>query len=187
MAAARAMTDWLRWTLPPAAVIMTVASPTYAVEYLGVAEAQKLAFPNATQFVTANVIYRPTDIQEIERLSGQRVLAKGEQVWKAAAGGQFLGWFIIDYVIGKHLVIDYAVALGADGRVRRVEILQYRESYGYEVANEDWLRQFVGKTDRDRLEIDTDIRNISGATLSSRHVTEGVKRVLALYDVCLKN
>jgi outer membrane murein-binding lipoprotein Lpp len=31
-----------------------------------------------------------------------------------------------------------------------------------------------------------DIRNISGATLSSRHVTEGIKRVLATYEVCLK-
>jgi hypothetical protein len=180
------MRDWLHLTLPPAAVIMTIASPAHAVEYLGVAEAQKLAFPDATQFVAANVIYSLAEVQAIERASGQKVLTKGEQVWRAEAGGRLLGWFIIDYVIGKHLVIDYAVALEADGRVGRVEILQYRESYGWEVANEDWLRQFVGKTGRDHLEMDADIRNISGATLSSRHVTEGIKRVLALYDVCLK-
>ncbi len=181
------MRDWLCWTLPAAAVILTVASPAaYSVEYLGIAEAQKLAFPAATQFAEANVIYRPADIAAIEKLSGQKVLTKGEQVWRAEANGQFLGWFIIDYVIGKHLVIDYAVALEPDGRIRRVEILQYRESYGYEVANADWLHQFDGKTGRDRLEIDKDIPNISGATLSSRHVTEGIKRVLALYDVCLK-
>jgi Na+-transporting NADH:ubiquinone oxidoreductase subunit NqrC len=30
------------------------------------------------------------------------------------------------------------------------------------------------------------ITNISGATLSCRHVTEGVRRVLATYEVCLK-
>ena len=181
------MRDWLRWTLPPAAVILTAApAAAFAGEYLRVAEAQKLAFPEATQFVAANVIYRPEDIAAIEKLSGEKVLTKGEQVWRAEAGGRFFGWFIIDYVIGKHLVIDYAVALEPDGRVRRVEILQYRESYGYEVANDDWLRQFVGKSGRDRLQVDADIRNISGATLSSRHVTEGIKRVLALYDVCLK-
>ena len=31
------------------------------------------------------------------------------------------------------------------------------------------------------LEVDQDIRNISGATLSSHHVTEGVKRILGQY------
>jgi hypothetical protein len=180
------MSDWLRWTLPPAAIVIAASPAAHAVEYLGVAAAQKLAFPGATQFVEANVVYRPSDIAAIEKLSGEKVLTKGEQVWRAEAGGRLHGWFIIDYVIGKHLVIDYAVALEPDGRIRRVEILQYRESYGYQVANADWLRQFEGKTGRDPLEVDKDIRNISGATLSSRHVTEGIKRVLALYDVCLK-
>ena len=182
------MAGWLRWTLPPAAVVMSVAQPqpVFAVEYLSLEAAQHLAFPDAGGFAEANVIYRPDQIAAIEKKSGQKVLAKGEQVWRAQAGDRFLGWFILDYVIGKHLVIDYAVALAPDGAVRRVEILEYRESYGYEVANDDWLKQFVGKTEADPLEIDKDIRNISGATLSSRHVTEGVKRVLAFYDVCLK-
>jgi Na+-translocating ferredoxin:NAD+ oxidoreductase RnfG subunit len=116
----------------------------------------------------------------------QKVQTKGEQVWKAFAESRFLGFFILDYVIGKHLVIDYAVALDPQGRVLRVEILQYRESYGGEITNEDWLKQFVGKTSRDPLEIGQDIRNISGATLSSRHVTDGIKRVLALYETRLK-
>ena len=179
------MSGWLRWTAPPA-ILMSVAQPVSAVEYLSVAEAQKLAFPAATQFVEANVVYTPADIAAIERLSGQKVQTRGEQVWKAMSGDRPLGFFILDYVIGKHLVIDYAVALEPDGRIKRVEILQYRESYGGEVANEDWLKQFAGKTLRDPLQIDNDIRNISGATLSSRHVTDGIKRVLALYETRLK-
>jgi Na+-transporting NADH:ubiquinone oxidoreductase subunit NqrC len=83
-------------------------------------------------------------------------------------------------------VIDYAVALEPDGHIRRVEIMQYRESYGGEIASPRWLEQFVGKTSQDRLEVDRDIRNISGATLSSHHVTEGIKRVLAFYETCLR-
>jgi FMN-binding protein len=43
--------------------------------------------------------------------------------------------------------------------------------------------QFVGKTASAPLKLDADIRNISGATLSSRHVTEGVRRLLATYEV----
>jgi Na+-transporting NADH:ubiquinone oxidoreductase subunit NqrC len=64
--------------------------------------------------------------------------------------------------------------------------MEYRESYGYEVRDAKWRAQFTGKTARAPLRLDQDIKNISGATLSSRHVTEGVRRVLAFYEAALK-
>ncbi|MDH2382882.1 FMN-binding protein [Bradyrhizobium sp. CER78] len=149
---------WVRYTLPAAALV-SVASPAYAVQYLSIAEAQKQAFPSATQF---------TEVQ-------------AGRVWKAEAGGKVAGFFIFDRVIGKHLFIDYAVALTPGGAVHKVEILEYRESYGGEVRSPSWLAQFVGKSSASALKINGDIRNISGATLSSTHVTEGVKRILAAY------
>ena len=152
------MSEWIKWTAPAAAVV-SLTSSAYAVQYLSIPEAQKLAFPSATRFV--------------ETQAGR--------VWKAQAGDRVIGQFVFDRVIGKHLFIDYAVALGPGGQVQRVEILQYRESYGGEVRQGSWLAQFIGKTRGSSLEINKDIRNISGATLSSSHVTEGVKRILGLY------
>jgi len=35
--------------------------------------------------------------------------------------------------------------------------------------------------------LDADIHNISGATLSCRHVTDGVRRLLSLYAHALKS
>jgi Na+-translocating ferredoxin:NAD+ oxidoreductase RnfG subunit len=133
---------------------MTITSAAHATQYMTVQEAQHKAFPNASF----------TEVQ-------------AGRVWKASSGG----YFFFDHVIGKHLYIDYAVALEADGRVRRVDILAYRESYGGEVNDSSWLGQFVGKTSHSALQINGDIRNISGATLSSTHLTEGVKRVLAFH------
>jgi len=57
--------------------------PVQAVEYLTIPDAQRLAFPGATQFAEANIVYRPSDIAAIEKLSGQKVQTRGEQVWKA--------------------------------------------------------------------------------------------------------
>jgi len=150
------MTSWTRLTAP-AALAITIAGPAHAVQYLSVAQAQKLAFPSATHF---------TEVQ-------------AGRVWKADAGGRVLGFFVFDRVIGKHLYIDYAVALEPGGRIHRVDILQYRESYGDDVKSPSWLAQFVGKTAASPLKVGKDIRNISGATLSSLHVTEGVKRIAA--------
>ena len=179
------MTEWLKWTAP-AAVAISVIQPVQATQYLTIAAAQRQAFPNATGFLEAHVVFTATDVAAIQQLSGQRVLTRAEQVWKAYAGSTLLGFFFVDYVIGKHLVIDYSVALDAGGRVRRVDILEYREAYGGEVRNSGWLGQFAGKAQGSVLELEKDIRNISGATLSSRHVTEGVKKILAIHAVRLK-
>jgi hypothetical protein len=152
------MSEWMNWTAPAAAVV-SITSSAHAVQYLSIPEAQKLAFPSATQFVEA----------------------QAGRVWKAQAGGKVVGLFVFDRVIGKHLFIDYAVSLDPGGHVHRVDILQYRESYGGEVRQASWLAQFVGKTSASPLAVGSDIRNISGATLSSNHVTEGVKKILGLY------
>jgi Na+-translocating ferredoxin:NAD+ oxidoreductase RnfG subunit len=149
---------WVKYTLPAAAIV-SIAEPAYAMQYLSIEEAQKQAFPSATHF---------SEVQP-------------GRVWKAEAGGRVAGFFIFDRVVGKHLYIDYAVALTPNGAVHSVEILQYRESYGGEIRSPSWLAQFVGKTSGSALKINGDIRNIAGATLSSTHVTEGVKRVLAAY------
>jgi len=79
------------------------------------------------------------------------------------------------------------VALTRDGAVRSVEILDYRETYGGEIRNANWRQQFVGKRFGSQLQLDKDIKNISGATLSSRHVTDGVRRLLATWQVVLRN
>jgi Na+-translocating ferredoxin:NAD+ oxidoreductase RnfG subunit len=112
--------------------------------------------------------------------------ARAEQQYGRRARGRLLGWFIVDEVYGKHELITYAVGLSADGSVRQIEVMDYRETYGYEIRNPAWRRQFVGKRHGDALELDQDIRNISGATLSCRHVTAGVRRLLALHEVALR-
>jgi Na+-translocating ferredoxin:NAD+ oxidoreductase RnfG subunit len=55
------------------------------------------------------------------------------------------------------------------------------------VRDAAWRKVFVGKTLKDRFELDNDVPNISGATLSSRNVMNGVKRLLAFQQVVLAN
>jgi Na+-translocating ferredoxin:NAD+ oxidoreductase RnfG subunit len=151
------VTRWIEWTAP-AAVVLSVGSAAHAVQYLSLSEAQRRAFPSATDFPVVQT----------------------DRIWRAQAGGRVIGFFIFDRVIGKHLYIDYSVALDPGGRIRQVDILAYRESYGGEIRSPSWLGQFVGKSNASPLQVGNDIRNISGATLSSHHVTEGIKRIMAI-------
>ena len=66
-----------------------------------------------------------------------------------------------------------------------MEILSYRETHGGQIRAAEWRQHFVGKSLADPLKLDVDVPNISGATLSSRNVTDGVKRLLALHRVVL--
>ena len=63
--------------------------------------------------------------------------------------------------------------------VLAIEILTYREGHGAEVRLPAWRNQFVGKTAADPVKIGSDIANISGATLSCTHITDGVHRLVA--------
>jgi Na+-translocating ferredoxin:NAD+ oxidoreductase RnfG subunit len=153
------VTRWIAWTAP-AALVLSVGSAAHAVQYLTIPEAQRRAFPSATNFTVVQT----------------------DRIWRAEAGNRVIGFFIFDRVIGKHLYIDYSIALDPSGRIRQVDILQYRESYGGEIRSPSWLAQFIGKSNASPLQVGNDIRNISGATLSSHHVTEGIKRITTIAD-----
>ena len=161
-------------------VVLAVAPAAYASEYLTVEAAQRVAFPNATSFVPVAL---SLDADARSRLAtvARPPGARDPAVWRAMAGKEMLGTFFADAVIGKQEYIGYALALDAAGRVLRVDVLYYRETHGWEIRNERWREQFAGKTASDPVEINRDIANISGATLSCRHVTDGVRRLLALH------
>ena len=140
-----------QWIWLPAAVISTAA---HATTYFSVEQVQRTIFPGAT-FSTTSL----------------------PNAWRASNGG----YVIVDRVVGKHEYITLAVGINPNGTVKQIEIMDYQESYGYEVREASWRAQFVGKGVNSPLQLGQDIKNISGATLSSKHVTDGVKRVLQKY------
>jgi FMN-binding domain len=166
-----------RFLVLPAALV--VCQSAQALEYLSVAQAQALMFPGQT-LAPLPVVLSAADIAAIEKDSGVQVFPGSLTAWKAERG-----YFCADSVIGKHDLIRYAVALDTDGKVREVEILEYREAYGGEVRNARWLRQFVGLHHGDTVKVGRGIQNISGATLSSGHLTDGIRRLLATYAIAI--
>jgi Na+-translocating ferredoxin:NAD+ oxidoreductase RnfG subunit len=176
---------WFR-IIPAAAVAAVQPAPAAATVYLTIPAAQQALFPGA-RFVDHPLVLSDPQRKAIARAAGAPGYDKVQRVWEVRNGSQRIGWFMVDRVIGKHEYITYALALSADGIVRGVEILDYRETYGGEIRNTNWRHQFVGKRPGSELRLDKDIKNISGATLSSRHVTDGVRRLLVTYQMLLAN
>jgi Na+-translocating ferredoxin:NAD+ oxidoreductase RnfG subunit len=150
--------------------------------YASVEQAQKVLFPNKALNKTPIII--TDDLQEKMRAASSiRHPFQGERIWKTIDGN----WLVVDEVVGKHEMITYAVALSSTGSILGVEILEYVESYGYEVADPQWRKQFISKTFQDPIKLNQDIQNIGGATLSCKHITDGIKRITVLHELALKH
>ncbi|MBV1878241.1 MAG: FMN-binding protein [Pseudomonadales bacterium] len=153
-----------------------------AKNYLTIAQAKKVLWPEE-KFTPVAINLTAAQMKSIRNRTRTRVLNPTPQIWRTSQGG----WFIVDQVIGKHENIDIAYALHTNGEVKGLEILTYRESYGYEVANPKWRAQFHGKSVDQLLKLDQQIKNISGATLSCRHITDGINRLTQIWSEVLRH
>jgi Na+-translocating ferredoxin:NAD+ oxidoreductase RnfG subunit len=169
------------WLATGAACAALAPSSAFAVDYMSADQAAQSMFPQAERFESRDVVL---DAQALQRLDASGVRARSARwtVRVAKRGSETLGYVVVDEVIGKFELITYAVGLSTDGAVRQVEVLSYRESHGHEIRLPAWRRQFVGKTVSAPLRVGDDIANISGATLSCTHVTDGVRRIVAVID-----
>ena len=71
------------------------------------------------------------------------------------------------------------------GQFLKVEILNYRESHGFEICNKRWLKQFIRNNSNSEFEFNSKVDAISGATISVnslRHEafiqTQNLKRII---------
>lgn len=168
-------------------LVWMIAIPASANDYLTVAQAQKVLFPEADRFVEAPVLLTDAQREAIEDNAGVSQRWKKQEAWRAEKDGKLVGWFIVDNVIGKHEFITYAAALLPEGRVKGIEVMSYRETRGDQVREAGWRKVFEGKTLADPFKLDKDVPNISGATLSCKNIMNGVKRLLVLQKLALPN
>jgi Na+-translocating ferredoxin:NAD+ oxidoreductase RnfG subunit len=147
-----------------------------AKQYLSIDEVKQVMFSGEIfKQVEIDVPMAVKDLMRKE--SGVRYAYTQKHIWKSNQGS----WLLVDEVVGKHEMITYALGIHANGQIQGVEILEYNESYGEQIREKKWLQQFKGRDANQTLRFNEDIKNITGATLSSKHVTNGVQRLMVLY------
>lgn len=176
--------------LPTRATVLGVCAiaasgSAFATQYLSIDEAQHVLFQDATEFKPILLALSTEQMRQVEKLSGLPARSVQWRVMSAWHGETLLGYVVFDDVVGKYELISYAVGMNRDATVGQIEILAYRESHGFEIRNAAWRKQFAGKSVQAGLTVGEGIANISGATLSATHVTDGVRRIAAVVQVAL--
>jgi hypothetical protein len=168
-----------------AVLCFSPATVVVAAEYLSIDAAQRAIFPEADAFIPVLPALTLAQKQHIATLAGQQPPHGTLSIWRATRSGANVGYVFIDEVLGRSDLITYGLGMDGAGQLRAIEILSYRESHGGEIRNVSWRKQFANRHGLDELVFRTDIKNISGATLSSEHVTQGVRWLVALWQTAL--
>ena len=150
--------------------------------YLTEEEALKILFPKAQKIHAEELRLTPDQKLQIQDRIGWKFPEESFRAFQAETDGKVDGYAVIQETIGKHRPITYIVGITPQGKVFDVEIMVYRESKGSEVRRKRFNAQYEGKTAQDPISINKDIINITGATMSVRSVSAGVKRALVLVE-----
>ena len=151
-------------------------------EFMTEDEAIKMVLPKS-QRIRKELIRLSQDKKElIEQRIGWKFPEESFELYVGESGDRVDGYAVVHNTIGKYKPMTYLVGVDATGTCTDVELLVFRDAKGSEVGRKRFNSQYDGKTVTDPIRINKDIINISGATMSVRSMSAGVKRALVLVD-----
>jgi len=88
-----------------------------------------------------------------------------------------IGYLAVTEAPSKFHSFDFYVIFDENEKILKVEILQYRENYGAEICNKNWLKQFVGIDTENFSDLNREIDGISGATISVNSLKHNLLKI----------
>ena len=79
--------------------------------------------------------------------------------------------------------ITFLVIINHKGEVMASHVVKYREAYGGEVGNKNWLSQFNKLTNASEYIVGKNIDGISGATISVNSLSKGIQKIAVLFSL----
>jgi Na+-translocating ferredoxin:NAD+ oxidoreductase RnfG subunit len=161
---------------------LTDQEMSIAEAFMSEEEGVKIMLPKSERVRKDVIKLSPEKKAQIEERIGWKFPEQSFEVYIGETGTEVDGYALVQNTIGKHKPMTYMVGIDNKGQVSDVELLVFRESRGSEIRQKRFNAQYEGKTVNDPVRINKDIINISGATMSVRSMSAGIKRVLVLVD-----
>jgi Na+-translocating ferredoxin:NAD+ oxidoreductase RnfG subunit len=161
--------------------VESAAAKVFASQNQALAE----AFPDATRIERDSHILSKSETARIEALVHEKLESRIVVLHTAYQDDRVLGHAHIDVHNVRTQPEAFMVVLNPEGVVRSVRILAFHEPLDY-LPTERWYAQFEGKTRQDKLRVGRDVHGVVGATLSARAAADGVRRMLAYWEVLLR-
>lgn len=145
-------------------------------------ETLRRVYGDQCQGVPRPVTLTASEKVSLEKRLGSRLLTPFCDLWEIRCHGRLEGMALVDEEMGKHQPITFLIAMDSHSRIKRVEVLVYREKYGGGVRSPRFTSQFNDKSSADPLRVGRDLDAVSGATISSKALSLGARKAVMLAD-----
>jgi len=167
-----------------AALLSSVAQGEAKVFYTR-PEALHLAFPEADRVKNKTFILNDKQVRRVQKIIRTELDSKLATFYVGMKEDEILGYAFIDNHVVRTLPEALLVVLSPDGVVQRLHVLAFYEPLEY-LPSKRWLKQFNQKTIKGKMRLGRNIHGIAGSTLTAQATIKGMRKVLALYQVLIK-
>lgn len=164
----------------PAVILLTGVTAPAARVYLTQAEALSIAFPPPHEVERRTLYLSEDQVVRTATLAGGPVESRVVPYYVGRRGGGIAGYAYFDTHLVRTLPETVMMVVEPGGTIRRIDILSFEEPPDY-LPGDRWLQQFPGRELGPGLALNQEIRALTGATLSSRAITQATRRILALH------
>ncbi len=142
----------------------------------------KEIFPDS-KIEIKNFVISETQQQKVKELSGIKFDTRLVTFYLINSNSLVKAYGFVDiHTVRTHPEVVLYI-LNEKGEIDIIRILSFKEPPEY-MADENWLKQFKGKTiGKDILHLRRDIPNMTGATLTSKAITDNARKVIAIWKI----
>jgi len=166
-------------------LLLTAATPSFATIFYSKNEALELAFGKSAQVEQLSLFPDEQQIAKIEELAKVKLDSGLFTFYVGKDQGKVLGYAAIETGTVRTKPETLMIVLTADGELRNVTTLAFHEPPEYQPP-ERWFEQLYKRPLAD-MDFNKGVDGISGATLSTRAAVSSVRKVMAIYQILVKD
>ena len=164
--------------------ILALSSTSQATVFYSKEEAFEVAFGAGAEVEPLAVFLTDEQAELIEKTAQVKLDSKLFTFYVGKRGGQTLGYAAIESHNVRTQPETELILLSPTGELVRVEMLAFHEPPEYQPPAR-WFERLYKRPLKD-LRLNQGVDGIAGATLSSRASLEGIRKVMAIYQIALK-
>ncbi len=148
-------------------------------------EAMELAFGKGAQVELLSLFPDKAEAAQIETLARTKLESGLITLYVGKNQGKIIGYAAIETETVRTKPETLLIVLSPNGEIRNVTLLAFHEPPEYQ-PSEHWFELFI-KRPLAEIDFNKGIQGVSGATLSTHSAVNTVRKVLAIYQILIKN
>ena len=165
--------------------LLTPISPSFATIFYSKNEAMELAFGKGTQVEQLSLFPDEIEAAQIQQDAKVKLDSGLFTFYVGKDQGKILGYAAIETSTVRTKPETLMIVLTPEGELQKVLTLAFHEPPEYQPP-ERWFEQLY-KRPLAEMDFNKGVDGISGATLSTRSALNSIRKVMAIFQVMVKN